>query len=82
VPLNLPIGSGVTEASCKTLVTQRMKRSGMGWATDGGGQSILTFRSHAQSVRFDRAWSLVAVKYRREVNLPDNVIPLRANQRS
>jgi hypothetical protein len=76
--LNLPIGSGVTEASCKTLVTQRMKRSGMSWASDGGGQSILTFRSHAQSDRFDRAWHLVAATYRREVTLPDNVIPLRA----
>jgi len=80
--LNLPIGSGVTEAACKTLVTQRMKRSGMGWAPDGGGQSILTFRSHTQSDRFDGAWSLVAATYRHEVNLPDNVIPLRAKQRS
>ena len=28
---NLPIGSGVIEAACKTLVTQRMKCSGMRW---------------------------------------------------
>lgn len=75
--LNLPIGSGVTEAACKTLVTQRLKRSGMGWSRDGGGQSILTFRSLAQSDRFDRGWSLVSAKYRSDVSIPDNVIPLR-----
>jgi hypothetical protein len=28
----LPIGSGVTEAACKTVFTQRFKRSGMSWA--------------------------------------------------
>ena len=33
---NLPIGSGVVEAACKTLVTQRMKCSGMRWRRPGG----------------------------------------------
>ena len=32
----LPIGSGVVEAACKTLVTERLKRSGMRWREAGG----------------------------------------------
>ena len=51
----LPIGSGVTEAACKTLATQRMKRSGMRWG-EQGGQAILSFRALVQSNRFERAW--------------------------
>ena len=39
----LPIGSGVTEAACKTIVTQRMKLSGMRWVHDTG-QRILDLR--------------------------------------
>jgi len=41
---NLPIGSGVVEAACKTLATERLKRSGMRWR-QAGGQAILTLRS-------------------------------------
>ena len=41
---NLPIGSGVVEAACKTFATQRLKRSGMRWR-QAGGQAMLTFRS-------------------------------------
>ena len=44
----LPIGSGVVEAACKTLVTERMKRSGMRWR-EAGGQAILTLRGWVQS---------------------------------
>jgi hypothetical protein len=39
----LPIGSGITEAACKTVFTQRLKRSGMSW-TLAGGQVILDLR--------------------------------------
>jgi hypothetical protein len=73
--MGLPIGSGVTEAACKTLVTQRLKRSGMRWATDGG-QAILTFRSLVQSDRFDRGWQMLADVYKRTVKLPKNVVPM------
>jgi hypothetical protein len=70
---NLPIGSGVVEAACKTLVSQRLKRSGMRWRT-AGGQAILTFRALCQSERFDRAWSLLGETYKRSVTLPRKVI--------
>jgi hypothetical protein len=39
----LPMGSGITEAACKTVFTQRLKRSGMSW-TISGGQVILDLR--------------------------------------
>jgi hypothetical protein len=39
----LPIGSGITEAACKVVCTQRLKRSGMSWTIDGG-QIILDLR--------------------------------------
>jgi hypothetical protein len=32
----LSIGSGITEAACKTLFTQRFKQSGMQWSLEGG----------------------------------------------
>ena len=73
--MKLPIGSGVTEAACKTLVTQRMKRSGMRWR-HAGGQAILTLRGWAQSERFDRGWALLAWTYKKVVELPNKVTPL------
>jgi hypothetical protein len=70
---NLPIGSGVVEAACKTLVSQRLKRSGMRWRT-AGGQAILTFRALCQSERFARAWPLLVETYKQSVTLPRKVI--------
>lgn len=40
----LPIGSGVTEAACKTLVKQRLCRSGMKWKAHGA-QIVLSLRA-------------------------------------
>jgi hypothetical protein len=40
---HLPIGSGITDAACKMVFTQRLKRSGMSW-TISGGQVILDLR--------------------------------------
>jgi len=50
----LPIGSGVTEAGCKTLFTQRFKQSGMKW-TLTGGQPILNLRT----ISLSRVWPTV-----------------------
>lgn len=78
---SLPIGSGVIEATCKTLVTQRMKRSGQRWSSDGG-QAILSFRALVQSERFDAAWNLLSAEYRHDVLFPKNVLPLPARRAS
>ena len=41
--VNIPLGSGITEAACKTVVTQRLKLSGMRW-TKVGAEVILNLR--------------------------------------
>lgn len=77
----LPIGSGVVEAACKTLVTQRMKRSGMRWLHDGG-QAVLTLRSLLQSGdRFDRGWTLLVATYKARVTVPENVLDFSSRGR-
>jgi len=50
--LHLPIGTGVTEAAARTLVSVRMKRSGARYS-DHGGSTILTLRAAILSDRFD-----------------------------
>lgn len=61
-----PIGSGIQEAACKTLVAERMKRSGMSWRHPGG-QGILTLRGLEQSGRLHHAWEKLAPALRRAV---------------
>jgi hypothetical protein len=72
---SLPIGSGVVEAACKTLASQRLKRSGMRWRRPGG-QAILTLRALVQSERFGHGWSMLSATYKTEVVFPENVTPL------
>jgi len=43
VQRNWPIGSGVTEAACKTLIKQRMCKSGSRWKDDGA-LAVLSIR--------------------------------------
>jgi hypothetical protein len=56
--LRLPIGSGVTEASCKTVFTQRLKLSGMGWE-HAGAQVILDLRVIQLSGIWDEVYAEV-----------------------
>ena len=55
---HLPIGSGVTEAACKTVFSQRLKRSGMAWS-EGGGQRIVDLRV----IHLSGVWSQVYQSY-------------------
>jgi hypothetical protein len=57
---HLPIGSGVTEAACKTVFTQRMKQSGMTWNGENG-QWIVDLRV----IHLSGVWSDVYQAYLR-----------------
>ncbi len=55
---NLPIGSGVTEAACKTIIKQRLCKSGMKWK-DSGAKIVLSLRCLDRSNKWDQFWSKV-----------------------
>lgn len=56
---DLPIGSGVTEAACKTLVKQRLCASGMRWKNKGA-KIILSLRSLANTAgRWNQFWQKI-----------------------
>jgi hypothetical protein len=62
---HLPIGSGVTEAACKTVFTQRLKQSGMTWKLDGG-QWIVDLRV----IQLSGVWSVAYQSYLQAKSLP------------
>ena len=57
-----PIGSGVIEAACKSVVKQRMCRSGQRWSSSGG-QAILNLRSVVKSNRWENFWNEFTKQY-------------------
>jgi hypothetical protein len=63
---HLPIGSGVTEAACKTVFSQRLKRSGMAWSAEGG-QRIVDLRV----IHLSGVWSQVHQSYLQSKKLPE-----------
>jgi len=59
VEANIPIGSGVTEAACKTLVKQRLCNSGMRWK-EKGAAAVLSLRSLAHTdCRWNQFWGKI-----------------------
>jgi hypothetical protein len=59
VALNHVIGSGVTEAACKTIVKQRLCKSGMRWK-EKGAAIILSLRTLIHSTeRWEQFWKKV-----------------------
>jgi hypothetical protein len=54
-----PIGSGVTEAACKTLIKQRLCRSGMRWGNKGAG-FIISLRALVKTTgRWLQFWNKI-----------------------
>jgi len=62
---HLPIGSGVTEAACKTVFTQRMKQSGMTWNREGG-QWVVDLRV----IHLSGVWAEVYQSYLQSKAMP------------
>ncbi len=55
----LPLGSGVTEAACKTIVKQRLCCSGMKWK-EAGAAVVLSLRTLSHSIgRWQQFWSKI-----------------------
>ncbi len=73
--VGLPIGSGVTEAACKTVYTQRLKLSGMRWQK-AGAQTILTLRVILLSGVWERVYErTLDALFEVKVRTPDQLRP-------
>lgn len=56
---SFPIGSGVTEAACKTLIKQRLCNSGMKWK-NAGAQIVISLRAIARTNgRWPQFWEKI-----------------------
>lgn len=73
----LPIGSGITEAACKTVFTQRLKQSGMTWEI-AGGQVIVDLRT----IWLSSVWQEVHSAYLAAKPLPQTGNSARATAKN
>jgi hypothetical protein len=73
--VKIPLGSGVTEAACKTVVAQRLKLSGMRW-TKAGAEVILDLRVMLLSALWTKAYGrILNLRSDRELRTPDRADP-------
>lgn len=66
---HIPLGSGVTEAACKTIYTQRLKLSGMRWSREGA-KTILNLRV----ILLSKTWDANFRSYLESIN-PGSMAP-------
>lgn len=66
VGMGLPIGGGHVETVAKSIVGQRLKRSGVRWSTDGG-QRVLILRTLVKDGRGLAAWAKSAIGQRHKL---------------
>jgi hypothetical protein len=74
--VHIPLGSGVTEAACKTVFTQRLKSSGMRWSHEGA-KTILTLRA----ILLSKSWALTYTAALKSA-YPDNLRPYQEKQQA
>ena len=74
--VHIPLGSGVTEAACKTVFTQRLKSSGMRWSHEGA-KTILTLRA----ILLSKSWALTYTAALKSA-YPDNLRPYQEKQQN
>jgi hypothetical protein len=73
--VGIPCGSGVTEAACKTIYTQRLKLSGMRWKK-AGAQTILNLRVMLLSGVWEQAYRRI-LQNLENVKVPPYDLPNR-----
>jgi hypothetical protein len=73
----LAIGSGITEAACKTVFTQRFKQSGMKWSLEGG-QVIVDLRV----IYLSGLWTTVYTAYVNSLSQDQHGTKLTLNEKS
>lgn len=64
--VGLPVGSGVTEGACKSVIKMRTNGGGQRWRPRGL-TAVLTLRALYRSERLPRFWANFAAHYRKEV---------------
>ena len=75
--LRMPIGSGITEAACKIVFTQRFKQSGMKWTIEGG-RPILVLRV----IRLSGIWERVSEASLKSYKMPQPITPSHSTGQS